>query len=196
MQSQIAMRIQEIRRYPAKSMAGEQLQRASRERLRHRYRPADLRLLFIGEAPPASGRFFYHGDSGLYRAMREAFQIIDPAITDDNFLAAFQSYGCYLIDLCPTPVDRLDLQSRRAACLASEPSLARTIARLQPPVIATLVRSIRSNVACAAARANWTGALIDLPYPGRWLRHKEIFLETLVPQLRSLYWKNHDQHVP
>src|SRR5580658_9845436 len=117
MQSQIAMRIQEIRRYPAKSMAGEQLQRASRERLRHRYRPVDLRLLFVGEAPPASGRFFYQGDSGLYRAMRDAFRAIDPSITDESFLAVFRRSGCYLIDACPQAVDQLDRPSRRAACL-------------------------------------------------------------------------------
>jgi len=128
--------------------------------------------------------------------MREAFRATDPSITDENFLAVFQCSGCYLIDLCPSPVDHLDPQSRRRACLAGEPSLARTIAELQPPVIATLVRSIRGNVERAAARANWTGPLIDLPYPGRWVRHREIFLETLVPQLRSLYWKNHDRHVP
>lgn len=128
--------------------------------------------------------------------MRDAFRVIDPCITDDNFLAAFQNSGCYLIDLCPRPVDQLDSDSRRRACLASEPLLGRTIAKLQPPAIATLVRSIRGNVDRAAARADWSGPLIDLPYPGRWLRHREIFLETLVPQLRALYWKNHDQHVP
>jgi hypothetical protein len=190
------MRILEIWRYHVKSMTGEQLQMTSREHLRRQYRPADLRLLFIGEAPPASGRFFYHQDSGLYRAMRDAFRLIDPSITDDSFLSVFQSSGCYLIDLCPSPVDHLDAQSRRRACQASEPLLGRTIAKLQPPAIAILVRSIQGNVERAAARANWTGPLIVLPYPGRWLRHREIFLASLVPQLRALYWKNHDQHVP
>ena len=38
----------------------------AREHLRRRYRPAHVDLLFIGEAPPASGRFFYQADSGLY----------------------------------------------------------------------------------------------------------------------------------
>ena len=48
--------------------------RRQRERLRQQFRPEAVRLLFIGESPPASGRFFYHGDSGLYRAIREVFQ--------------------------------------------------------------------------------------------------------------------------
>ena len=158
----------------------------SRERLRRRYRPAQVRLLFIGEAPPASGKFFYRQDSGLYRAMRDAFRMLDPAITDGGFLAAFQNLGCYLIDACPQPVDQLDAKARREACRASEPSLARAIQGLQPDAIATLVRSIRGNVERATALAEWTGPLIDLPYPGRWVRHREAFLSALVPRLSAL----------
>ena len=45
----------------------------SKERLRQRQRPRRVIILFVGEAPPASGRFFYQADSGLYRAIREAF---------------------------------------------------------------------------------------------------------------------------
>jgi hypothetical protein len=45
--------------------------------------------------------------------MRQAFQAIDPAITDATFLRTFQSSGHYLLDLCPEPVDRLDALSRR-----------------------------------------------------------------------------------
>ena len=56
---------------------------ASRERLRRQYRPEHIRLLFIGESPPASGRFFYRRDSGLYRAIRDTFRMIDPSITDE-----------------------------------------------------------------------------------------------------------------
>jgi len=158
----------------------------SREKLRRRYRPPQLRLLFIGEAPPASGRFFYNRDSGLYRAIRDAFRAADPSITDETFLPIFQSSGCYLIDLCPRPVDHLDRQSRRLAHLAAEPSLGRTIKRLQPQSIVILVRSIQRNVERAACCAGWHGPLTDLPYPGRWLHHRKIFLEALVPQLRDI----------
>jgi hypothetical protein len=143
-------------------------------------------MLFIGESPPASGRFFYRRDSGLYRATCDAFQIIDPAINDENFLAAFQAMGCYLIDLCPDPVDRLDPPSRRAACRAGEAVLSGTIALLQPAVIATVVRSIEANVIRAAFRASWAGPFLHLPYPGRWSRYRAAFVEGLVPVISSL----------
>ncbi len=91
--------------------------RRQRERLRQEFRPEAVRLLFIGDSPPASGRFYYRGDSGLYRAMREVFQVIDPSITDSTFFTVFQESGCYLFDLCPEPVDHLGATARRDADL-------------------------------------------------------------------------------
>jgi hypothetical protein len=157
------------------------------ERLRRRYRPECVRLLFIGESPPASGRFFYRRDSGLYRAIRDAFRVIDSSITDDTFLEIFRHSGCYLIDACAAPVDHLEAQSRRAACLASEPVLTRRIRHLQPAAIVTLVKSIRDNVTRAADNARWSGPILDVPYPGRWASHRKIFLERLAPHLEQLF---------
>jgi hypothetical protein len=154
-----------------------------REALRRRFRPAQVRLLFIGESPPASGRFFYQADSGLYRAMLAAFVAHDCSVDGGNFLAKFQDAGCYLVDLCPDPVDQLALSERRATCQASEGSLASTIARLGPSAIVTVVRSIEANVERAIFSARWQGALIRLPYPGRWSRHRSQFVEELSQHL-------------
>ncbi len=157
-----------------------------RERLRRSFRPTDVTLLFIGESPPASGRFFYRGDSGLYRAMRDTFRVVDPSIGDARFLAVFQALGCYLIDLCPEPIDHLEPRSRRAAGRASEESLSRAIAQLRPAMIATVVRSIEGNVTHAALRADWRGPFIHLPYPGRWSRFRNVFVDALAPVISGL----------
>jgi hypothetical protein len=170
--------------------ANETKERRQRERLRRTFRPARLRLLFIGESPPASGRFFYRRDSGLYRAMRDVFRIADPSIQDENFLAAFQAAGCYLVDLCPEPVDRLDSKSRRSVCREGEELLSRKIAQLQPAMIATLLRSIEGNVARAVSHADCRGPLIHLPYPGRWSRHRNAFVDTLAPVISALTEEN------
>jgi hypothetical protein len=160
--------------------------RRRRESLRRTFRPEIIRLLFIGEAPPLSGRFFYQRDSGLYRAMRDAFRTVDASIDDETFLAAFHGAGCYLVDLCPEPVDHLDSEARRAACRASEASLGKMIAQLQPAMIGTLVRSIEANVARSAAGADWHGPFLHLPYPGRWSRHRDKFVAKLAPAIGSL----------
>jgi hypothetical protein len=164
----------------------ELLTRRGRERLRESFRPKRIRLLFVGEAPPASGRFFYSGNSGLYRAMREAFQAVDPRISDENFLLRFQAFGCYLTDLCQQPVDRLDVELRRRACVSSEASLAQRLAGLRPDRIAPVLRAIRNHVANAAARANWQGEILELPYPGRWFHLRAEFVKALEPTLREL----------
>jgi hypothetical protein len=46
-------------------------------------------MLFVGESPPASGRLFYHADSGLYRAIRQAFLSAFPDLKDADFLESF-----------------------------------------------------------------------------------------------------------
>lgn len=158
----------------------------ARERLRNRYRPPRVRMLFVGESPPASGRFFYQANSGLYRAIRETFINAYPGLEDRDFLGSFRGAGCYLIDLCRTPVDQLNRQQRRQACLAGEIRLSRIIKRLRPKIIVTVVRSIAPNVRRAQERAKWNGTHFELPYPGRWKHHRLAFAEALIPILQKL----------
>ena len=160
--------------------------RQQREKLRRSFRPRRIQLLFVGESPPASGRFFYAANSGLYRAMSSAFQMADETINEENFLAAFRARGCYLIDLCHEPVDDLDMKQRRLMRRDGEKSLAREIARLRPDVIAPLLRAITGTVVSAVAQAGWQGQVLPLPYPGRWVRHREQCIAALTPVIRSL----------
>jgi hypothetical protein len=145
---------------------------AARERLRRRYRPARVRLLFVGESPPASGRFFYQADSGLYRAIRQTFLSAFPNLKDADFLESFRNLGCYLIDLCGKPVDRLPTNQRRLACEQGETRLAARIRQLNPEVIVTVVPLHRSQRATRAgsgkaarhsSRSLLSGSLEDSP---------------------------------
>ena len=79
------------------------------------------------------------------------------------------------------PVDRLDPVARSTACRAAEPALHQALRDLKPELAATVVRSIRPNV----IRAGWDAPLIDLPYPGRWVRQREVFVERLSRVLRE-----------
>ena len=145
-----------------------------------------MRLLFIGESPPASGRFFYCRDSGLYRAIREAFQVADARITDDDFLARFQASGCYLVDLCREPIDHLPAPARREERRRAEPRLAESIREHRPEAIIVLLRAIEPNVSSAAQEAGWTGSLIEAPYPGRWKHLRQDFLKIAAPVVKTL----------
>ena len=72
------------------------------EELRQRFRPAQVRLLLIGESPPVGGSFFYMGNSNLYRHTAEAFSLAYSRSfsSPQEFLDFFRGLGCYLDDLC------------------------------------------------------------------------------------------------
>lgn len=168
----------------------------ARERLRKRYRPNRVRLLFVGESPPASGRFFYQADSGLYRAVREAFVKVFPAVAEPDFLASFRDLGCYLVDLCGAPVDRMARRQRQQICRDSEVRLSRLIKDFQPEAVITVVRSIALNVTRAQQLARWSGSHLVLPYPGRWHHHRIAFLRTLSPVLAEILVRSSDGVAP
>ena len=163
----------------------------ARERLRKHYRPDRVRILFVGESPPASGRFFYQADSGLYRAVRETFYIAFPSLRKTNFLDSFRALGCYLVDLCAEPVDKMTRDARRSDCHSGEARLARMIRTLRPEIIITVVRSIGENVRRAREQAAWSGTHLELPYPGRWYRARLQFSRKLLTFLRKTVVPHH-----
>ncbi len=118
--------------------------------------------------------------------MRDVFAAVAPSVNDENFLKIFQESGCYLVDLCSEPVDRMAASHRRAACQASEHLLALTIARLSPQMIATMLRSIEANVSNAVGEASWTGPLLHFSYPGRWAHLRSEFVSRLLPVIQRL----------
>jgi hypothetical protein len=143
-------------------------------------------VLFVGESLPASGRFFYQGDSGLYRAMRDAFLTAVPGMSNEEFLEAFRAKGCYLIDLCGRPVDRMEAKERKLARGKGERRLGETIKELRPDAMVILLRAIAPHVRRAQQRAGWHGLSIEVPYPGRWKRNREEFMRELTPMLRGI----------
>ena len=126
----------------------------AKERLRQSYRPNRVRVLFVGEAPPASGRFFYQADSGLYRAVRDTFIRAFPTVSHQGFLESFRDRGFYLVDLCGRPVDRLDRRRRNKICRDHEDRLSRILNKYRPSAVITMVRSIEANVRRAKLQAD------------------------------------------
>jgi hypothetical protein len=143
-----------------------------------------VRVLFVGESPPASGRLFYAANSGLYRAMHEAFAEAFPPLASRDFLPAFCDLSCLLVDLCERPVDRLPPAARRKARTAAEPRLARDLVALDPIALVTVMRAIEPHVARAIEAAGCKAEHLALPYPGRWVRSKSAFIAELRPTLR------------
>jgi hypothetical protein len=100
------------------------------EAARARFRPERITTLFVGESAPASGDFFYYGNTALQRYMQRAVE--DSFGEGGNFFERLKAYGWYLDDLVLTPVNQLTKSERIAKCLSARSSLATRIAEYQP----------------------------------------------------------------
>jgi hypothetical protein len=124
------------------------------EALRSRYRPDRVRLLFVGESSPASGRFFYRADSNLFRATRDAFVwAFGPMPNGGEFLAEFRSRGAWLVDMSDRPVNRQRGRPRAAAVDAGIERLADTIAATQPERVIAVKSTLEGPVRRASQMA-------------------------------------------
>jgi hypothetical protein len=157
------------------------------EALRHRFRPDQVRVLFIGESAPAGGTFFYAMNSLLYAATQDAFrQAVPSLLSQQNFLRSFQHLGCYLVDLCDRPVNRLADDDRLAARDDGVRSLADLVRVERPPIVITVMREIAPWVDGALRMAEYEPARrFDLPFPRR--QHARRYVELLATALGSVH---------
>lgn len=141
---------------------------------RHRYRPSVVKVLFIGESPPSSGKFFYLGNSKLVRETERAFRRAVPDLIGDDFLSSFERLGCYLDDLCLRPVNQLKKGGRAGKQqlarehIAGERPLAERAAQADPEAIVLIGLGIEKNVRRAIAEAGCDDLPFHaLPFPNR-----------------------------
>lgn len=98
-------------------------------KLRERYKPERIKVLFIAESPPKSAhdkvRFFYNPDQELWDHMyRAVMKVVFPEFVHrqgekELWLRKFQSLGFYLIDATDRPVNHLSPTERRRELTAA-----------------------------------------------------------------------------
>ena len=110
------------------------------EELRKSFRPDRITTLFVGESAPESGKFFYSGNSGLFREMQKAFG------GGSTFLEDFKRNGFYLDDLVLTPVNKLRDKERSALRWESVVKLADRLKDYKPDAIVIAMCAIEPMV--------------------------------------------------
>ena len=118
----------------------------------------------MGESAPASGAFFYHGDSAMLRYMQRATEAA-LGVESGKFFDRFKAPGWFLDDLVLTPVNALPKAQRRAQCLAAQASLTERIRAYQPLAIVSMMRSIGNIVNEAAIAAGSDAPRYVVPFP-------------------------------
>jgi hypothetical protein len=154
------------------------------EAIRKAYQPKDIRLLFVGESPPESGKFFYLGSpmtTYTQRAFETAFSLVFE--TADKFLRFFQEKGCYLDDLSLIPVDGMPRQERERVLKRSVSSLAERIIAYEPEVVAVVLKKIAKYVDEALWLAGLQCEKYVLPFPGH--GHQKKYVDQLTDRLEK-----------
>ena len=152
---------------------------AETERLRQKFKPSPIKVLFIGESAPVNETFFYRENSQVYRYMRKAFE--EPK----DFLNMFKSRGFFLDDLVLSPVNHLTPPQRRQQCMNSIPSLANRISIYRPLVVVSIMLSINEAIETAIDQSGLHSIVhYSVPFPGTGQQNR--FLErmsSIIPQL-------------
>ncbi len=157
------------------------------EQLRVRFKPDKIKVLFVGESPPADGTFFYKANSNLYRYTREAFLSVFDCACDagEDLLNFFKNRGCYLDDLCLEPVNHLAKIARQRKRDEGVPILAGRIYENRPEAIVVVMSAIRDEVARSAPSAGLGSVPFHaVPFPAQGNQKK--YVAQLVKVLQEL----------
>ncbi len=155
--------------------------------LHQRYRPAKMRILFVGESSPAQGTHFYRANSNLYQATRAAFAEAlgdDVVPTGEAFLRFFGDEGCWLVDIADAPVNRMPDAERRRTVELGVNRLADVVRHSRPEHVVAVKRDLEEPVRRALTLATATDTpLLVLPFPVRQWRPR--YVEGLAMLLRG-----------
>ncbi len=158
------------------------------EALLARYEPRTVRTLFVAESPSSGPRFFYLGNSQLFRYTVRAFHDVwgDKVGDGQAFLEWFQSRGFYLVNLSEESVGYLHPAARREAHIRAIPSLSERLARYRPRSIVIAMKSLEKPVSRAIQYAQIEpDEVIVLPFPTRTIQNQRTFQEGLALFLRT-----------
>jgi hypothetical protein len=139
------------------------------EKLRLRYRPDVISVLFVGESAPRSGRFFYDDDrpSPLRRRTERLMRESLSGRIDHDFLRSFQRLGLFLDDICLEPINHLCPSDKRRKCREWEPDLGRRLIAAAPQMIVGIGTTRRRNLERARAAAGIGAPFEVMTFPNR-----------------------------
>ena len=155
------------------------------EQIRRHFRPDQIRLLFVGESPPDSGKFFYSGNSQMAHYMKRVLgrELFRGA---KDFFAEFKASGCYLDDLVLAPVNKSSDRFRRQACRQAIPDLADRIRDHDPRVVIALLQRIKREVGDAVDQSGVDADFYATHFPGNGQQGRfESDIRNLLPVLRT-----------
>jgi hypothetical protein len=153
------------------------------KKFRKKYRPKKIKVLFIAESPPVSGKYFYFENQAGYKAslfgnMMKALYAkeYEDKLSSRNkkyFLSKFQKDRFFLIDTYETPINNKSNAERREIIRKNLPRLLKEIKVLTK--YGTKIILIKKTTVCEILREPLKDKVIgELPFPGSGNQNKFI----------------------
>lgn len=140
------------------------MSRESRRAASRRYKPKNVALLLVAEAPPkAPGRYFYFEQEQshdlLFNAVVKALFGESPRPQDKpHWLQELKRSGVYLIEVSDDPVEASDLSSK-------VPDLIRRVRRLKPRCVLLLKATVYDHAFVALRDGGVPVVDVRIPFP-------------------------------
>ena len=151
------------------------------ETVRKKFKPINVRVLFIAESRPNSGQFIYDGNSPLFDSLFSAFKEVFPNLEKINFLSFMKDNDYYLDDLCLIPVDKMDEEHRNIERKKGIDGLSVRLRRYNPEYIVCIMKGIMPYVGDAIKKSNITVlGITSTSFPAYSERNKTQFHDDVV----------------
>lgn len=157
-------------------------------RFRNQYIPSNIKVVFVLESPPTSGRYFYNRDGSLseplFRAMMKDVLEISPASKEEG-LQEFSSRGFFLVDATYTPINHSKGKERNAIILRDFPLLVGALREYTRPetgivlVKANVCELLEKRLTEAGFNVLNRGTMIPFPSTGQQSRFAECVRKVL-----------------
>ena len=133
-----------------------------------RYKPEQVKVLLVAEAPGNESRHFYLANTNLYRTIYTAFTNVFGAFSSPGeFFELFKSLGFYLDHLSQLPINIRDIASRKAERELAVFSLSERLKIYQPEYVVTIMLDIQTfvNQAVKISGIQSVPKVDAVPYP-------------------------------
>ena len=159
--------------------------------LRKSYKPTNVKIMFVGLAPPTNGSFFYEPTSSLAAYTQLAFtQVLGRDFSDrENFLQFFKQSHCFLDDFSTAPINLKKMTSSEIINweIDCNNSLSERLKNDSPLAVIVIMKKVEKYIKKAIDDSQVDiNFFSSLPFPAHSNRNREAYVEELSSTLRIL----------
>lgn len=161
-----------------------------------KYKPDEIKILFIAEAPGKPDKHFYLANTNLFRTIFIAFkEVFGDFNSAEEFLIFFRFLGCYLDHLSLQPINKENMAERKAKRKENIPSLSERLKIYCPDTLIILMKGIATEVqdALTSSCINTITTQLVTSYPAGSEVNRQACIREITKTIRRVIHHYEDQ---